>query len=42
MLTVLRQRDFALLWFAGLVALTGDWALAVALPLGGYALTESA
>jgi MFS family permease len=38
----LRQRDFALLWFAGLVSMTGDWMLAVALPITVYELTGSA
>ena len=42
MLTVLRRRDFALLWFAGLVSLIGDWMLIVALPLTVYQLTGSA
>ncbi len=42
MRTVLRRRDFALLWFAGLVSYTGDWMLAVALPLAVYELTGSA
>jgi MFS family permease len=41
-LRVLRQRDFALLWFAGLVSMTGDWMLAVALPITVYELTGSA
>jgi len=41
-LTVLRQRDFALLWFAGLVSITGDWMLVVALPITVYELTGSA
>ena len=41
MLTVLRQRDFALLWFAGLISLMGDWMLIVALPAVVYELTGS-
>lgn len=42
MLHVLRQRDFALLWFAGLISLTGDWMLIIALPVTVYQLTGSA
>jgi MFS family permease len=42
MLATLRQRDFALLWVAGLVSVAGDYALIVALPLHAYALTGSA
>ncbi len=40
--TVLRQRDFALLWTAGLISTTGDAALFVALPLHAYQVTGSA
>ncbi len=42
MLAVLRQRDFALLWFGGLVSLTGDWVLITALPFFLYERTGSA
>jgi MFS family permease len=41
MLAVLRQRNFALVWFGGLISLTGDWLLFVALPLFVYQLTGS-
>jgi len=42
MLAVLRQRNFALLWFGGLISITGDWALNVALPFYVYQMTGSA
>jgi predicted MFS family arabinose efflux permease len=42
LLATLRQRNFALLWLAGLVSVAGDFALIVALPLHAYALTGSA
>lgn len=42
MFAPLRQRDFSLLWFAGLVSVAGDFALMIALPLHAYALTGSA
>lgn len=41
MLTTLRQRDFALVWSGGLISLTGDWLLLLALPVYVYSLTES-
>lgn len=41
MLATLRQRNFALLWFGGLVSLTGDWMLFVALPIHVYDVTGS-
>ena len=30
MIATLRQRNFALLWFGGLIALVGDWVLITA------------
>jgi len=42
MITVFRQRNFALLWFAGLISITGDWTLSVALPFYVYQMTGSA
>ena len=41
MLAVLRQRDFVLLWLAGLVSIAGDLAFVIALPLHVYRLTDS-
>ncbi len=41
MLTVLRQRNFGLAWVAGLISLTGDWFLLVALPFSVYGFTGS-
>jgi MFS family permease len=41
MLHVLRQRNFLLLWIAGLVSMTGDWVLFTALPIYVYTLTRS-
>ncbi len=42
MLTLLRQRNFALLWFASLISLVGDWMLMIGLPIYMYILTHSA
>jgi predicted MFS family arabinose efflux permease len=41
MIATLRQRNFLLLWFAGLISFSGDWFLAVALPVAIYQLTQS-
>lgn len=42
MWATLRQRDFSLLWFAGLISLTGNWMLSIALPVMIYQMTGSA
>ena len=42
MIATLRQRNFALLWFGGLVSMAGDWMLFIALPIYVYKLTGSA
>lgn len=41
MIQVLRQRNFLLLWLAGLISFTGDWVLFTALPIYVYTLTRS-
>jgi MFS family permease len=41
MLAVLRQRNFAIVWTAGLISITGDWLLVVALPVVIYQMTGS-
>jgi MFS family permease len=41
MFKLLRQRNFGLLWFAGLISMIGDWVLFIALPIYAYSLTQS-
>ena len=41
MVNLLRQRNFSLLWFAGLISMLGDWVLFIALPIYTYELTRS-
>jgi MFS family permease len=41
MFQLLRQRNFGLLWFAGLTSMIGDWVLFIALPIYTYNLTRS-
>jgi MFS family permease len=41
MFTVLRQRNFALLWFGGLISYIGDWVILTALPIYVFTLTQS-
>ena len=41
MIRLLRQRNFGLLWLAGLISMTGDWVLFVGLPIEVYRRTES-
>lgn len=38
---LLRRRGFVLLWTAGLISLTGDWLVRVALPIYAFQLTGS-
>ncbi len=42
MLSVLRQRNFALLWLGGLISMSGDWVLVAALPYFVFKVTGSA
>lgn len=41
MIALLKQRNFGLLWFGGLISLTGDWMLRIALPAYVFDLTGS-
>lgn len=42
LLATMRYRNFALLWSGGLISMTGDWMLLVALPIYVYQATGSA
>ncbi|MBZ0318711.1 MAG: MFS transporter [Anaerolineae bacterium] len=42
MWTTFRNRNFTLLWFAGLISYSGDWILRIALPITVYKMTGSA
>jgi predicted MFS family arabinose efflux permease len=42
MITTLRNRNFSLLWLAGLISLMGNWMLITALPFHIYTVTGSA
>ena len=41
MIALLRQRNFGLLWFGGLISMMGDWMLRIALPAYVFELTGS-
>ena len=41
MIALLRQRNFGLLWFGGLISFIGDWITLVSLPIYIYGLTGS-
>lgn len=42
MFSILRNRNFALLWTGGLISMIGNWILIAAMPFHIYTLTESA
>ncbi len=42
MFSLLRQRNFALLWLGGLISMMGDWMLFIGLPIYVYQLSGSA
>ena len=41
MLTILRRRNYGLLWIAQLISMIGDWAMFAALPFFIYQVTGS-
>ena len=41
MIATLRQRNFFLLWFAGLISYCGNWMLGIARPVIVYEMTGS-
>ncbi len=41
MWTTFRNRNFALLWFAGLISYSGNWMLRIALPIAVYQMTDT-
>ena len=42
MFAIFRNRNFSLLWLAGLISIMGNWVLIAALPFHVYAVTQSA
>src|SRR5687768_3361806 len=41
MLALLRQRNFGLLWWGGLISMMGDWMLMIGLPVYVFQLSNS-
>jgi MFS family permease len=42
MMAIFRNRNFSLIWFAGLISIMGNWIIMVALPYHIYKVTGSA